>query len=276
MMPMRRALVLLATALGGAALDACGLSVAGSASDVGAADATVTFDTSPPPGSGVDASAPTDAPADVDGLADQEAAVDAGPPTSCKDLLARDPTLSAKNAIYAIQPAGHTGAPLDVYCEMTVDNGGWTLVGRSAAGGGGAFGWKSAAGSVADELQPYSLDVAAAKLLFTEIMASNSAAGKPVDTRAYKLTVPADFLTNGTNLINLSAPVKLVGTCTPTPGTVMFQWAGATSDTDVFFFRDINNASQHNGLTASRWDVTYSNCAQGADLEYVQGAIFVR
>ena len=78
-----------------------------------------------------DADADTDTDADSDTDADTDADTDTAPPpptdpTSCADLLAREP--SAMSGVHTIDPDGPAGKPpFDVICDMDTDGGGWTL-----------------------------------------------------------------------------------------------------------------------------------------------------
>lgn len=187
---------------------------------------------------------------------------DIGASKSCKEILARDPSTRGKSGAYS----------LDLYCEMVLDGGGWTLVGRSAKGGNGPFGWTSNAGTIADLTKPYSKDVVGAGLVFSEVMIAD----RDPTTRAYKHPVPADFLTHTNDRIRSGKIVTLLGDCAPVPPPSMLNYIGETGFTDTFFFRDIDDDYQHRGLRPDKWDLAYSTCLLGASLDEKQGLIFVR
>ncbi len=52
--------------------------------------------------------------------------IECGPPLSCADVLSLNP--AAPSGVYSIAPFGE---PVDVYCDMLIDGGGWTLVASS-------------------------------------------------------------------------------------------------------------------------------------------------
>jgi hypothetical protein len=203
--------------------------------------------------------------------------------TSCKTLLAATPSTLGKNGLYTIDPDGAGTKPhLTVYCEMSLDGGGWTLVGRSAPGGAPPFGWTTATGTPSDLAAPYSLDTTAVGLVFSEVLLADQAAGSlDAGTRAYKVSVPADFVTKYLDAAIATTPVTTVlGPCKPAgAGPTMLSNAGGTSVTDSFFFRDnrtFNDPTLRFGLLAHGFDTYYTSCGQGADLKGLQGLVFVR
>ncbi len=60
--------------------------------------------------------------------------------------------------------------------------------------------------------------------------------------------------------------VAILGDCTPAGGPEMLKYAGATTRTDSFYFRDIPDISQHTWLNASAYDLTYDDCTRGGSL----------
>lgn len=230
--------------------------------------------------------APTDAGVDaIDGS--PVVVVDGAAPvlgSSCRALLELDTTRSGSDGIYTIAPpprAGQAGAPepLSVYCDMTLDKGGWTLVGRSAQGAQSTmFGWTSKDGIVTETRYPYSLDVRSAGLVFNEVLVVGLGPNAQTAARAYKFRVGPTFLEGLTDAgVAVSPVVTLAGDCDPqNGGPTTLQNAGATAFADVFFLRDTADLSIHSGLTPAGFSVNLQDCTNGASLTGMQGAIFVR
>ena len=53
-------------------------------------------------------------------------------PQSCAQLLANDPT--AASGAYTIDPTGDLTGPIETWCDMDTDGGGWTMVGKGREG----------------------------------------------------------------------------------------------------------------------------------------------
>lgn len=196
-------------------------------------------------------------------------------PTDCAALLAVAP--GAPSGLWLIDPDGAGGAaPFQVWCDMVIDSGGWTLVGRSESGGGGSMGWRQTNGSPAVDTAPYSMDVESSGLVFTQILFGNYTTGKTLGPNAYRHDVPANLLTAFGNSAfdTAAAPTVILGGCSPLAGA-MFRWIGRTNRTDTFFFRD--NAGDSNfGLRNNQWGLNFTNCTQAGNLNGDQGMLFVR
>jgi len=218
-------------------------------------------------------------------------------PASCADLLAETPGVAS--GIYAIYPQG-AAAPFQGYCDMLTDGGGWLLVGRSQPGGwtpacvgtDGAndFGWQTSRGSLTDDTQAYSLNVATAGVTsFTQLLFGNYSAGKQWGSRVFVQTLPANWLTTYTTTdVEFAAlPTEVsVPACVPLPtppdnGSVgntgaMFLRGGYTSATYGFQLRDVPGGQF--GLMASGWATCYgedSSC-YGGGINGAPGMMMVR
>lgn len=192
---------------------------------------------------------------------------------SCADVLAADP--SATTGIHTILRASDD-ARIDVWCEMTLEGGGWTLVGRSAMGPQVPFGWGVSRGTLGDEASPYSLDAIEAQLPFSQILVGTSEGFATLIEHAYVIDVPAGFLeAYGDAAYEHDGADAVIGGCMPPEGPAMLGFVGYTDDQSAFFFRDNADAMTY-GLFSNRMWTLYDDCNQGGMLDGTQAALFVR
>ncbi|MFH1438784.1 MAG: fibrinogen-like YCDxxxxGGGW domain-containing protein [Pseudomonadota bacterium] len=193
---------------------------------------------------------------------------------SCREILGSE--FDEGSGIYAITTSGDgIEAVVSAYCDMAIDEGGWTLVGRSApGGGGGSFGWKSARGGVHSDAEPYSLNADKADLGFTEILVGHCGSGKNWGDHAYNLVVPGDFISaySDSNFRIDGEAVTVIGGC---DHPKMFRRCGYTNERDQFFFRD-DAGNDNFGLLPGRFDTFEDDCDKGGELNGKQGMVFVR
>ena len=208
-----------------------------------------------------------------------EAGVDAGTlPKSCKEAKAAQP---------AATDGFVTTTHGDVYCNMSLDGGGWTMAGRSHDEEDGAdqlvpFGWHSVTGDVHDPNHPYSLGVIDFDFDFTQVLIAKVNDPGTMDLgQTYELSLTkTELLAVPTTTFEVDAITTLKGSCRPAGGPSMLFHAGYTSTTNQFHFRDVadgtDKPNQQFGLIWYGFETNFTDCNQGGNLESQGGAVFVR
>ena len=188
------------------------------------------------------------------------------------------------DGIYKINPSGVK--PINTYCDMTTDNGGWTLVWRSHPLSSENFWWLSRYGNVFNNDEVYSMGEDIKDIRFWELLYTTYSTSKNIDS-AVKLTIDDIFFNSNIGIAdetttwtvtNCSVVLTwwLVSPCDDSSGSgsVMSQWwKFALDDTFWTWYDDTFSGSLvNNGYIG---DVHLWSWL-GDSFDGKQGMIFVR
>lgn len=188
----------------------------------------------------------------------------------------------AEDGLYYVDN-GDPNLVQQVHCNMSVDGGGWTLVGRSADDGRRPFGWGSRTGSAAVTSRYYALDAVRMGFHPTEILvAMGDGDSNDVDNVAYKWpragdALPGDLLQSYGDARHDATNVQQVqGNCQPNDRRA-FRYIGHVDDEWRFFF-DNDNWYSERGLEQDGFRLAGSDnsCGDNGRLDNDHGLIFVR
>lgn len=117
----------------------------------------------------------------------------ANPKASCKRI--KQTGSAWDNGTYTISPEG---VDFQVYCDMEIEGGGWTLVARSFTGATWTFNLTSSRGSVLNDTAPYTLPVA--NLKYTQEMLASYTSSKNIEDTVIEDDTSADLTASGWTL----------------------------------------------------------------------------
>lgn len=174
---------------------------------------------------------------------------------------------------------GPDGGAFSAHCEMALADGGWTLVGQSAAGAtSNSFGWTSETGTLGDQTKPYSINAIGRGLAINEVLAVRGTRAAPI--AAYLIRPPANFPTGfATAGALVGSRTRVLNPSCPGDGAEpnMLGNMGHTDRAITFWFRDFPQYDTNYGLNPNGWRLNYpNNCQLAGDFDGEQGLLYVR
>jgi prepilin-type N-terminal cleavage/methylation domain-containing protein len=199
------------------------------------------------------------------------------PNNSCKRIL--EISGSQWNGLYTIFPNGVTA--LQVYCDMEIDGGGWTLVWRSATGSTGNFSWSVSTGSVSNTSWAYSINLTQNFIPFSDILIARNAWKNNIDIA---LKIPNEKRLNFQSLTGATYQTSRQDTMLATwvKNTEVtwnqkfpFTFFWNTTQTSRYWFQHTATPSGTFGLNSNGF-VTWGYNSSYGSWHLRQGMIFIR
>lgn len=202
-------------------------------------------------------------------------------PTRCADVLQGDP--QASTGTYTIYPPGRLDG-VEVWCEMDVAGGGWTLAGRSEgdADWNDPFGWFVERGQPDDHQAVYAAGIGNFGIEVTELLVGEYQSETELGRNVYRIELPSNLFDDQWRNTPLErSDLEIVETTCEGDIDLELQqpWMlihfGCT-DSSFFYMRD-GNSCENFGLFPDGFSIAYDNCEQAGGLGWRErGVIFIR